>query len=215
MLEPVAATYEPELISDGGGLPFPPSALSAPRGQLDPDEPVVGALMAQLDRQKPAADGSTPRLEDWRLLARTESEGLFGRDMPPRLVTVTVRQDGRRGRWQPVAVTKAGSLRTTRDGVRASSWQLDTSHPPGPEDTIIRMLVTEQTRSGGALATKRLLAPDLHDGEDEVLVTMFITPKPGVQLQMASATPATPVRVRLPSPLGERQLVDGALYEPL
>jgi hypothetical protein len=212
VLEPRLVPYQPELVSDGAGLPFAPSALNAPAGQLDPVDPPVGAFAAQLSRQKPAADGSLPRLEEWRILARDEDEVLFGRGLPPRMITVAMRRDGRRDSWSSVAVTQFKTLRRTRDGVRASSWELDPNQQLTPEDTIIRMLVTEQTRSGGELAHKRLLAPDLHDGHEEVVVAMFVTPRPGVGLP--SGTLKTPVRVRLPSPVGERRLVDGALYQP-
>jgi hypothetical protein len=153
-----------------------------------------------------------PRLEEWRILARGEREVLFARGLPPRMITVAMRREGRRDKWSSVAVTRFKALRRTRDGVRASSWQLDPSQQLTRDDTIIRILVTEQTRSGGELAHRRLLAPDLHDGHDELVVAMFVTPKPGVQ--MPSGTVETPVRVRLPSPVGERMLVDGALYEP-
>ena len=71
VLEPRLAPYEPEFISDGAGLPFRPSALTAPAEHLDPVDPPVAALEAQLSRQKPAADGSLPRLEEFRILART------------------------------------------------------------------------------------------------------------------------------------------------
>jgi hypothetical protein len=212
VLEPRLVPYEPELISDGAGLPFAPSALHAPSGQLDPVDPPVGALAAQLSRQKPAADGSLPRLEEWRILARGESEVLFGWGLPPRMITVAMRREGRRGKWSSVAVTRFKPLRRTRDGVRASSWQLDPTQQLTSDDTIIRILVTEQTRSGGEFAHKRLLAPDLHVGHDELVMAMFVTPKPGTQLP--SGTVETPVRVQLPSPVGERLLVDGALYEP-
>jgi hypothetical protein len=212
VLEPRLVPYEPELISDGAGLPFAPSAINAPAGQLDPVDPPVGALAAQLSRQKPAADGSMPRLEEWLILARAENEVLFGKGLPPRMITVTMRRKGRRNNWSSVAVTRCKPLRTTRDGIRASSWQLDPTQQLTPEDTIIRVLVTEQTRSGGELAHKRLLEPDLHDGHDELVLTMFVAPKPGVQ--MPSGTLETPVRVRLPSPVGDRLLVDGALYQP-
>ena len=212
VLEPRLVPREPELISDGAGLPFAPAALNAPAGLLDPVDPPVGALAAQLSRQKPAADGSLPRLEEWRILARAESEVLFARGLPPRMITVAMRRKGRRENWSSVAVTRFAMLRRTRDGVRASSWRLDPTQQLTAEDTIIRMLVTEQTRSGGELAHKRLLAPDLHDGHDELVVAMFVTPKPGVR--MPSGTLETPVQVRLPSPVGERLLVDGALYQP-
>ena len=212
MLEPRLVPYQPELVSDGAGLPFAPAALNAPAGQLDPVDPPVGAFAAQLSRQKPAADGSLPRLEEWRILARDENEVLFGRGLPPRMITVAMRRDRRGDGWSSVAVTSFRTLRRTRDGVRASSWELDPTQQVTPEDTIIRMLVTEQTRSGGELAHKRLLAPDLFDGDDELVVAMFVTPKKGVQ--MPSGTLETPVRVQLPSPVGERLLVDGALYQP-
>jgi len=212
VLEPQLVPYEPEFISDGAGLPFAPSAITAPAGQLDPVDPPVAALAAQLSRQKPAADGSMPRLEEWRILARAETEVLFARGRPPHMTTVTMRPKGRRNNWSSVAVTRSKPLRTTRDGIRASSWRLDPTQQLTPEDTIIRMLVTEQTRSGGELAHKRLLTPDLHDGHDELVVTMFVAPKPGVG--MPSGTLETPVRVRLPSPVGDRLLVDGALYRP-
>ncbi len=212
MLEPRLVPYEPELISDGAGLPFPPAAIDAPAGQLDPADPPVGALAAQLSRQKPAPDGSRSQLQEWRILARTESEVLFARGRPPRLVTVTMRRSGRRGSWSSVAVTRPETLRRTRDGIRASSWELDPTHQLTPDDTILRMLVTEQTRSGGEFADKRLLPPDLHDGRVELVVAMFVRPRPGSR--MPSGAVETPVRVRLPSPLGERLLVDGALYHP-
>jgi hypothetical protein len=212
VLEPRLVPYEPEFVSNGAGLPFEPSAINAPAGELDPADPPVGALAAQLSRQKPAADGSVSRLEEWRILARTENEVLFGRGLPPRMITVTMRRKGRRDNWSSVAVRNFEMLRRTRDGIRASSWDLDPTHELTPEDTVIRMLVTEQTRSGGELAHKRLLAPDLYDGRDELMLAMFVTPKPGAQ--MPSGTLETPVRVQLPSPVGERLLIDGALYQP-
>jgi hypothetical protein len=212
VLEPRLVPYEPALVSDGAGLAFAPAALNAPAGHLDPSDPPVGALAAQLSRQKPAADGSLPRLEEWRILARAESEVLFARGLPPHMITVTMRREGRRDTWSSVAVTNVEALRRTRDGVRASSWRLDPTQQLAGEDTIIRMLVTEQTRSGGEYAHKRLLVPDLHDGHDELVVGMFVTPRPGSR--MPSGAVETPARVQLPSPVGDRVLVDGALYHP-
>jgi hypothetical protein len=213
LLEPRLVPYEPELVSDGSGLPFAPSAINTPAGGLDRADPAVEAFAAQLSRQKPASDGSVSQLEEWRLLAETEGEVLFGRCRPPHMITVAMRREGRKGAWQSVAVTRFETLRRTRDGLRASSWELDPTQQLAPEDTIIRMLVTEQNRSGGELAHKRLLAPDLHDGSHELVVAMFVTPRPGVQ--MPSGALETPVRLRLPSPIGDRELVDGALFHPI
>jgi hypothetical protein len=167
LLEPRPASYGPELVSDGGGMPFPPAALDAPAGRLEPDDPAVGALMAQIARQRtPKGKAPVLGLDGWRMLARTDAEALFGHGRPPHLITVAVRRDGRRQSWTTAAVSTARPLRTTRDGVRASGWSLDPTRELGPGDTIVRILVTEQTWAGGRRADGRLLAPDLHAGPD-------------------------------------------------
>ncbi len=212
LLEPRPAPRDPELISDGAGLPFAPAALGAPAPQLDRQDPAVAALVSQLARQK-AAKGAipVPSLDGWRVLARSDNEVLFGRGRPPQLVTVAVRQDIRRRTWTCVAVSSARPLRATRDGVRASGWRLDPNREAQPEDTVVRVLVTEQTWAGGKRADRRLLAPDLHVGVEELVLTMFITPREG--FQMRSPNPETPARVALPSPIGRRRLIDGAVYD--
>jgi hypothetical protein len=42
---------------------------------------------------------------------------------------------------------------------------------------------------------------------------MFVTPRQG--FQQPASNPETAARVVLPEPIGSRELVDGALYEPL
>lgn len=224
MLEPRPAPRQPELISDGGGLPFSPAALVAVPGTLDPEDPAVGALIAQISRQTAAGRGfRRPRkqveppaptargLEGWRLLARNEGEALFARGRPPHLLTVAVRQDVRRRNWTCVGTSAARPLRATRDGIRASSWRLDPTHELEPEETVLRVLVTEQTFAGGQRAGDRVLAPDLHVDMEELVLTMFVTPQPGFQSR--SPNPETPVRIALPHPVGQRRLIDGALYD--
>jgi hypothetical protein len=212
VLQPQPAAYDPVLISDGAGLPFPPSALEAPAGQLDPRDPPVSALIAQIARQKTSTGPSSmSNLEEWRVLARRDDEVLFGYGLPPHLLTVAMRREARRHRWASVAVSTARPLRATRDGVRASSWRFDPAREPNPEDTTVCVLVTEQTWAGGKRADTRLLAPDVHVGAEEVVLTMFVTPRPGFQVR--SPNPETPARVTLPDPIGLRQLVDGALYD--
>jgi hypothetical protein len=222
LLEPRLVAGDPELVSDGGGLPFPPAALTAPAGELDRSDAAVGALIAQLGRQKAPKGGSSgsrkpapvppagPSLDGWRVLARTDEEALFGRGRPPQMVTVAVARDGRRGAWTCKGVTSSRPLRVTRDGIRASGWRLDPMHEPDPQETVVRVLVTEQTWAGGKRADDRLLAPDLHVGADELVLTMFVTPQPGFQIR--SANPETCARVALPGPAGSRRLIDGAVY---
>jgi hypothetical protein len=150
-------------------------------------------------------------LADWRLLARTDSEALFARGHPPQLVTLAVQLDARRRTWTCTAVTKEPRLRVTRDGIRASSWRLDPSHELDPNETMLRILVTEQTYAGGQPAHGRVLAPDLHLNSEELVLTTFVAPTPGFQLR--APNPETPVRVALPHPVGSRRPIDGALYD--
>lgn len=222
VLEPRLVGPEPERVSDGSGLSFSPAALVEPAVELDREDQAVRALIVQLSKrsgERRASGGrSNPHalpsasLEGWRLLARDEDEALFGCGQPPQLVTVAVKKEGRRPTWKSVAVSNSRPLRAARDRIRASSWRLDPTHELAPDDTVLRVLVTEQTFSGGQRATGRVLAPDLHLGTDELVLTMFVTPKPGFQVR--APNPETPVRVALPEAVGLRELIDGALYEP-
>jgi hypothetical protein len=225
VLEPRPVPRDPELISDGGGLPFPPTALGGAPAPLDRTDPAVAALIAQLaSRTAPKGasrapwkrDSSAPpaaaSLEGWRLLAHSDDEALFGRGRPPQLLTVAVRKDGRRRAWMCIGVSAARPLRATRDGIRASSWRLDPTQEVEPEDTELRLLVSEQTFAGGQLADGRVQQPDLHVDAEQLVLTVFVTPPPG--FQSGSPNPETPVRVALTHAVGSRQLIDGALYEP-
>lgn len=222
VLEPRPAERFPPLISDGGGLPFAPGALGEPGAPLDSADPAVGALLAWFDPRAAAGrgmpwrrDGAPPSdlasLSGWRALARTESEVLFGRGAPPRLLTVAVRRDARRGTWSGLGESAGRPLRAAREGIRASSWRLDPTQDLTAEETTLRILVTEQTFSGGQRAHGRVQAPDMHVDADELVLRVFVTPQRGFQAR--SPNPETPVRVALPHPLGRREPVDGALYE--
>jgi hypothetical protein len=228
LLEPRSGCRHPDLISDGSGLPFAPTALTGPVGPLDTDDPAVRVLISTIARQaktksrgrswgprrrgnappKPVA--STPALEGWRVAARTEDEVLFARGLPPKLVTVAVRRESKRRSWACIAVSSGRPLRATRDGIRASGWRLDPTRDPEPAQRELRILVTEQTWAGGNPADDRLLAPDLHVGEDELVLTMFVTPRPGYQIR--APNPETLARVALPCALGTRRIIDGALF---
>jgi hypothetical protein len=222
LLAPRAASARPALISDGAGLPFAPSALEEAGGELDRSDPAVVALIEQIARneakaqkrrrgKRPPAGDSPTSLTGWRQLAREDDQVLFARGRPPKLLTVTMRRDGRRG-WTSESVSTGRPLRVTRDHVRASGWRLDPTFEFGPEETILRVLITEQTWAGGKRADDRLLAPDLHLGAETLVLTTFVQPLPGFQTR--SRNPETPARVVLPEPVGSRQLLDGALFGP-
>jgi hypothetical protein len=226
VLSPRPGPRHPELISDGGGLPFPPAALSEASEPLDPDDPAVGALWGQLvaravpkrPSRLPWKWGAEPppppppaSLDGWRQLARTDSEVLFARGYPPKLVTLAVRLDARRRTWTCLGASAARPLRATRDGIRASSWRLDPTLETPPDASLLRVLVREQTFASGQRADGRVLEPDIYLDAQELVLTVFVSPLPG--FQNGTRHPETPVRLALPHPVGPRRLVDGALVE--
>ena len=225
LLEPRLVASVPELVCDGGGLPFAPSALEQPAGGLDGDDPAVGALVAQLTARAGSKQGSRgagkkgapapppalSMLADWRLLARNDDEALFGRGRPPQLFTIAVRREGRDRGWKCIAESAARPLRATRDGIRASSWRPDPARELTTDDSVLRILVTEQTFASGRRADGRVQEPDLYLGPQELVLTVFVKPQEGFQAR--SPNPDTPVRIALPRAVGTRRLIDGALYE--
>ncbi|HEY1776825.1 MAG TPA: hypothetical protein VGG41_11755 [Solirubrobacteraceae bacterium] len=226
LLLPIPAQRLPELVSDGTGLPFSLATLEQPPAALPREDPAVAALLAQLTAEAarrgeyPASGhdpatvtGAEQRLEGWRELARSDDEALFARGRPPQLLTVAVRRTGRRQQsWAAVASSVAQPLRATRGTIRASTWRLDPAQELSAEERLLRVLVTEQAFAGGQRADGRVLAPDLFADQSEIVLTLFITPRPG--FQTGTRNPETPVRIELPEALGDRRLIDGALARP-
>jgi hypothetical protein len=225
VLEPRPAPRYPELIGDGAGLPFAPRALAGLPTPLDPQDPAVEGLLAYLnERATPKRAARTPwkrgalpsspaapvSLDRWRQLARTDDEVLFAFGLPPQMATVTLKQKSRRRVWSSAGSSVARSLRATRDGIRASSWRPDPTRELTEADTELRVLLTEQAFASGQSATGRVLAPDIYEDDGELVLRIFVSPRPG-GFQTATRNPETPVRIMLPRPLGPRQLLDGAI----
>lgn len=220
MLQTRPGPRQPALVSDGATLAFPPQALLGRADELDPQDAVVASLLKYLQglaapkraqgRSKQAdAAAQTPSLAGWRLLARTDGEALFGRGRPPQLLLVTLRKRGLRRSWSCTSSGVARQLRAVRDGIRASSWRVDPEHELGSQDTELRVLLTEQAFASGQSAEGRVLEPELYLDGEELLLRMFVTPRPGYQT--ATRNPETPVRIVLPEPVGARRLLDGAV----
>jgi hypothetical protein len=225
-LTPQLCARQPDLVSDGGGLPFEPALGFAAFKALEPGDAPVQALLGQIDiglkrthkrglfRRAPRPEplDIDQKLAGWRALAVTEDEVLYAKGRPPQLLTVAVRRR-RRDTWTVVGVSNSRPLRAVRDGVRASSWRLDPEFEPGPDATELRVLVTEQTVATGRPAEDRMLTPDLHLGDSEAVLRMYVRPLEGYTGRTRKHE--TAVTVQLPEQLGERTVIDGALYEAL
>lgn len=213
------------MVGDGGGLPFETEATMMPFEPLEPTEPSVKALLIQIDRSRrlampqrlmrpramPPAMTTEDKLAGWRELARIDNEILYGRGRPPRLLTVSVARN-KLGRWNSMGVSNSRPLRVTRDGIRASSWRLDPDFEVTPDTRELRILLTEQTMASGALADDRLLTPEIYLDDGELMLRMYVRPIEGYVGRAQKWE--TPVIIELPEPVGSRQVVDGALYEP-
>jgi hypothetical protein len=57
---------------------------------------------------------------------------------------------------------------------------------------------------------RRVLAPDLYESEDQLVLTIYVTPESGFQVRRPN--PEMPVRVALGHPVGHRELIDGVVY---
>ena len=213
---PEPAPRAPELVSDGTGLPFTIDRMTGADGgpPLDPDDPAVRGLAIKLAASERAGRPrlrrgakDEPSLEGWRELAREADEVLFGYGAPPALHTAAIRHEGRH--WTCVGVGSSRTVRAARGRIRASSWRLDPTYELTVQDTELRLLVSEQSIAGGKRAHDRILAPDLHLGGDILLLRVFVTPDIGFKTR--GANPETPVIVRLPEPVGDRELLDGAV----
>jgi hypothetical protein len=204
VIEPRPVPRHPAFVSDGAAPAFPPTALLAPPGGLDAADGAVAALVSLL-----LAQGIAVELGDWRVLVRTDEEAVFARGLPPQLALIAVRRESRRESWIASAASTERPLIATRDGIRASAWRLDPTQELGAEEQTLRLLVTERAFASGQRADSRVLPPDIHIGEDEIILTVYVKPRPG--FQTGSRNPETPVRVTLPEPVGERTLTDGAL----
>ena len=190
LLVPRLAPRRPELVSDGAGLPFSLAAFERPPAPLDPVDGAVVALIAHLDglaaagRASPVGspDAGAPAsgLDGWRLLASTDAEALFALGLPPRLLTVAMRREGRRQAWVCFASSASQPLRAARGTIRASAWHLDPAREVDPEDTVLRVLATEQAFASGQRAEGRVLAPDIFINESELVLRGFRHSAPGV-----------------------------------
>jgi hypothetical protein len=74
---------------------------------------------------------------------------------------------------------------------------------------MLRVLVTEQSFASRQRADRRVQVPDLYLDASDLVLTFFITPRPGYQT--GGSNPETPVRITLAEPVGSRQLIDGAI----
>ncbi|TFC87771.1 hypothetical protein [Cryobacterium sp. TMT4-31] len=84
--------------------------------------------------------------------------------------------------------------------------------PPDPLSKELRLLVTEETCSGGDDAEERIEVVSIDETDDQVSLVLGVRPRGGINA--CPSNPATPFTVTLSEPLGEREVVDASLANP-
>ncbi|GAB4056842.1 hypothetical protein [Catellatospora paridis] len=91
-------------------------------------------------------------------------------------------------------------------------WRAASAEPPDPAATSIDILVSERGCSGGAPVTDRIQPPEVDYLPDRIVVVIRIARVDG--LSRCPDMPATPYRLELAEPVGDRPLVDGSHLPP-
>jgi hypothetical protein len=217
-----------------GGCAPPGAAGGAPGEYLCQGTPVPasvltgGATADQLGPEAAAAlDGaSVPDVdpEQWRVLTETSTQLYLIRELPePRDSNDGERQthellgiewtdqteEGGEG-WQ---LWRHGdcALRHDLGDLGDAIVALDPDNPPDPTSTTVHLLVTEAACASGKPADGRVTLERLAQLEDRVEVVVGVEPLPG-DGQNCPSNPPTPFTVELDEPLGERTVVDVAVY---
>lgn len=191
-----------------GSLPFDASALIG--GGIPPDaHPANEALAAVLS--KGGADG-LDRLPKtgWVLVAAVPARADFMAviDDAWAFISFVPRPDG----WEP---EKWGPCTpgVLVEGLELAEWTLDPDQPlPEPESTTFSALVTERACASGRPMGDRLRPPSMWFTESGLVVLFTVTPQPGGH--DCQGNPSSRVIVKLPEPLGDRQLYDGSVFPP-
>ncbi|MCY3633461.1 MAG: hypothetical protein OXH29_12390 [bacterium] len=197
------------IVTCRGLPPVPYSTLINPPSIDQFDHPAVDALLAQLDSPmtEPLPQG------DWVVIKIDEDEARFAAIDSDQMGTATFKRHigdswglsswSSGGRCNPVVPLP--------EGLRRVSVHLYPDALPNPEDTSIKLLVTESDCANGRTMGDALMGPQLVETDEAVLVAFAVVPVYGSAT--CPGNPSTSVTIELSQPLGQRTLYDG-LYVP-
>lgn len=189
---PIAA-----LIGNEAPLVAPPGAVAALEKEIG--EPGNGWLPPAGWRAI-ATDGR--RIE----FGAVDAEGGPGVSM----TEVTVAPEG--DAWRVTSSTQCLPI-LVLPGLQPARWWLDPAHPPpGPDATVLHVILKESACTGGQPPFGRL-APIVTMTQGEALIVIGVRPLANAGCGVDE--PAVPWQVTLPEPLGNRRVLDGSVWPPL
>ncbi len=200
---------EDPLVSCRGTPPMPYSKLVAPDPIDDVEHPAVDALRAEL-----ATPGVEPLPEgDWVVLSIDDDLAVFAALGEDSFGTASVERQG--DVWVLSGWSSGGAcdpVVSLPDGLGQVDVRLDPDSLPGPDDTVIDLLVTEVDCASGREMGDALVGPQIVETEDAVLVAFAVIPVVGGA--NCQSNPSTSVSIELSEPLGDRLLLDGIRVPP-
>ena len=189
---------------------FTASALSGPAtAEQATDAPAQ--LLRTLIGDGATAGTSLPST-GWRRVVDLPTTVLFLAQAPgdPAYVSVQVDRPTATGTWVRGGYGSCRPMAVLAPPFGPATWQLEAA--TAPTASGFTALVTEQSCASGTEAAGRVSAPLIEYGPQTVTVTFGVRRLDGVQT--CPSNPPVAVEVTLAEPLGDRALVDGALYPP-
>jgi hypothetical protein len=195
-----------QLISCGGPDGFPAAVVDDPNFPDAPPGPQRDALEAAMGRGDEFALNGT---EHWRLASQSADTVLFVTHTDYGWIYASVHFED--GEWGLSGSGDCHPMAAPSGGYGAASWAPDPAFAaPTADSTELHILVWEFSCASGSPATGRLSQPIVSYGADSFVMTIGVTPVGGVATCIGA--PGTPATVVLPTPLGERSLLDGNFH---
>lgn len=179
----------------GDDLSFPLSVFDDPAGVERADTPLGAGLRLAVGNAADLLPFPVPSAE-WRLLAVSDAQALFGHGEPPEVATMLLRlQDDE---WVFEGLARAATVEVARTGLERATWVV-----AGPVTADATDLPIDVSTNG------RAVAPEVVEDETSVTISCFAGPP---FAQMKGWPPKVRVVVPLDRPFGGRRLLDGAVY---
>jgi hypothetical protein len=192
-------------LTCGSPLAFPPAALSGPPGAEQADHPAAEALRQLLQGDSP------PSRPGWRVVVLSAKHALF---LLPGLAQEGVSYwnaefENREGSWTYVRSGQC-DLQPFFSGIEPARWDLAPGEALQANTTTLRVLVTDRGCSSGQSPEGRIVPAAVIYDANSVMVIFGVKPLPGSQT--CEPAPAAAVSLELREALGNRELLDGAVF---
>jgi len=193
---------------------FLPTILDEPATAETEDHPSAAALRAAIAQAGMDID-MLPESGYW-LASRNERVAEYIAREPagadPVFVSANFENQG--GAWRLMGWGQCRP-QLVLDGLSLATWVLDPdAPPPGPGTRTFDALVTERDCNSGQPMGARLRPPSVTYGRESVFVVFAATPPLNQGFATCPMNPPARVRVELSEPLGDRRLLDAALFPP-